>query len=78
VASALVTISSAVSHLVGLVSLPVHDVWIPAVVLSVVFLGAASMLERRRDRVARLWLRLENHFTRRVEGANRSLEDPLS
>jgi hypothetical protein len=64
VTSAVVTLGSALAHLAGLVSLPVRDVWIPAVALSVVFLGAASILEHRRERVARLWSRLEGHFTR--------------
>jgi hypothetical protein len=61
-ATSIITAVSTAGHLVKLVHFPNHDVWVPAVVLSVVFLGLGSVVEHRRDRIQRGVSRLQSHF----------------
>lgn len=58
-----ISVVSGFAHAARLVSLPSQDVWIPALVASVVFLGLATLVEQRRDRVQRGLARLAQHFT---------------
>jgi hypothetical protein len=56
------TLAATVGHLVGLVHFPRHDLWIPAVGLSVLLLGLASVLESRKAQLERVFSRLRHHF----------------
>jgi hypothetical protein len=56
------TLAATVAHLIGLVRLPRHDLWIPAVALSVLLLGLSSLLESRRAQLERVFSRLHQHF----------------
>lgn len=63
-ATAITLVTSAV-HLVMLVHLPRHGVWIPAVALSVGLLALASLVESRRPQIERRLSRVQSHFAER-------------
>lgn len=62
VVTTLATIAAAVLHLAGLVRLPRHDLWIPAVALGVLLLTLASLAESRKAQLERVFSRLHRHF----------------
>jgi hypothetical protein len=64
-----ITLLGVVGHLMKLVHLPKHDVWIPALAVSVAFLALASIVDQRRAQIERNLLRLRNHFSAR-EGSS--------
>jgi hypothetical protein len=62
VCSALAMVAGIVGHLVALVRLPTHDVWLLPAALGMGLLVLASIFERHRTRLDRLRLRLSSHF----------------
>jgi hypothetical protein len=62
VAAALASVAALAVHLVGLVRLPPHGVWIAPAALGIALLWLASLSERHRPTLDRLWLRLLSHF----------------
>jgi hypothetical protein len=61
-AAAVSTLAALAGHLILLVHLPKHGAWIPAVIVSVGFLGLASLVESRRSQIERGLGRLHSHF----------------
>jgi hypothetical protein len=62
VSSALGVAFGLVGHLVALVRLPTHDVWLFPATLGIGLLVLASIFERYRSRLDRLRIRLSSHF----------------
>jgi hypothetical protein len=62
VANALATVTGLVGHLVALVRMPTHDVWLFPAALGIALLVLASVFERYRTRLDRLRLRFSSHF----------------
>jgi hypothetical protein len=62
VSSALAMVVGLVGHLVALVRMPTHDVWLLPAALGIGLLVLASVFERHRARLDRLRLRLSSHF----------------
>jgi hypothetical protein len=56
------TLAATVAHLAGLVHLPRHDLWIPAVALSVLLLGLSSLLESKKAQLDRVFSVVRRHF----------------
>ncbi len=66
VTTGVITVASVTAHLVKLVRFPMHDVWVPGVALSVLFLAMGSLVEHRRDRIQRSVSRWQSHFQPKV------------
>jgi hypothetical protein len=62
IATALASVAALAVHLVELVRLPPHGVWIAPAALGIALLWLASLSERHRPTLDRLWLRLVSHF----------------
>jgi hypothetical protein len=62
VVTALASVTALAVHLLQLVRLPPHGIWIAPAALGIALLWLASLSERHRPALDRLWLRLASHF----------------